>query len=90
RFFVLSFIRAGLVVAGLWIGLTLGGLPGAIIGLGLAHLTSYPALAWALRPHGAWDPGTDATFLALGAAIAAGAAMVHGDVILALSALHRP
>lgn len=90
RYFGLAFIRAVLVVTGLWMGLSFGGLAGAILGLGLAHLVSYPALAWALRPHGAWDPGTDAAFLALGAAVAAGAAHVHGDAILALSALHHP
>lgn len=88
RFFVLTLLRAILVVAGLAIGLAWGGLVWALIGLGLANLAAYPALVWLLRPHGAWDPLHDAVYLALGGMMAALALWWNADAVTALATMH--
>jgi O-antigen/teichoic acid export membrane protein len=88
RFFVLTLLRALLVIAGLWIGLHFFGLQGAIAGLGLANLAAYPVLVWALRPHGAWDPLIDMIFLALGAAVAVTAIWFNADAVAELALMH--
>ncbi len=69
RYFWLTLARAILVVAGLLTGLQWGGLPGAVIGQGFGNLAAYPVLVWLLRPHGAWDPGLDAVFMASAAVV---------------------
>ncbi|GGL56337.1 oligosaccharide flippase family protein [Wenxinia marina] len=87
RFFVLTLVRAALVVAGLVIGLEMMGLMGAILGLGAANLLAYPVLAWLNRPHGAWDPGLDLGFLALGL-LSGGLAIAYNvDAVVALAGL---
>lgn len=85
RFFVFTLIRAGLVTLGLLGGLQAGGLMGAVIGQGLANLAAYPALAWLLRPHGAWDPGLDAAALGLSGLAGAAAIWLHAGLFAALS-----
>ena len=72
--------RSALVVAGLLIGLALGGLPGALVGQGLGNLAAYPVLVWLLRPHGAWDPGLDAGFLLVAACLGALALWAAGGL----------
>ncbi|MGZ9809037.1 oligosaccharide flippase family protein [Pseudoroseicyclus sp. H15] len=74
RFFVLTAIRAALVVAGISIGFWMGGLLGALFGLGAAHLASWPAIIWLARTHRAWDPRHD--LLALLAWLAIGGALL--------------
>ncbi len=87
RFFVLTLVRAVLVVAGMLIGLEYAGLIGALIGQGLANLAAYPVLVWLLARHGAWDPGHDAGFLALGAMFGGLALWVNWEAVAALAAL---
>lgn len=62
RFFWFTAMRAATVTGGLLLGWQMGGLPGAIIGQGLGNAAAYPALAWLLRRHGAWDWRLDAAF----------------------------
>jgi len=83
RFFWLTFARALLVTGGILVGLSLGGLAGAVVGQALGNLAAYPALAWLLRPHGAWDPRLDAAFLAA-SAVFGGLAIWAGRGALAL------
>lgn len=87
RFFVLTLVRAGLVVAGLLVGLHVAGLMGALFGLGLANLAAYPVLAWLLRPHRAWDPALDAAAIALGGAAGGLAIWVNWPSLVALSTM---
>ena len=87
RFFVLTLVRAVLVVAGMLIGLEYAGLIGALIGQGMANLAAYPVLVWLLARHGAWDPGHDAGFLALGAIFGGLALWVNWEAVAALAAL---
>jgi len=84
-FFVLTLARAVLVVAGLWIGLQLGGLPGALIGQGLANIAAYPVLVWLVRRHGAWDPLHDAVFTVIGIGYAVLAVWLNWDAVAALA-----
>ncbi|NDU99468.1 oligosaccharide flippase family protein [Pseudoroseicyclus tamaricis] len=73
RFFVLTAARAALMIAGLSLGFAAGGLFGALVGFGLAHLAAWPVVAWLARAHGAWDARHDllglACWLIAGAAI---------------------
>ncbi|MFN4128360.1 MAG: oligosaccharide flippase family protein [Paracoccaceae bacterium] len=84
RFFVLMAIRTILLIAGLYFGVQMAGLPGALIGQGLAMLASYPALVWLVRRLGAWDPLHDGGFAALGVLIAVPAIWWRWDVLVAL------
>jgi len=86
-FFVLTLARAVLVVAGMWAGLQLGGLPGALIGQGLANLAAYPVLVWLVRRHGAWDPLHDAVFTGIGIGYGALAVWLNWDAVAALALL---
>lgn len=84
RFFVLTLARAVLVVAGILGGLALAGLPGALMGQGLANLAAYPVLVWLIRRHGAWDPLHDAGFLALGGVLGAAAIALNWEAVAVL------
>lgn len=87
RFFVLTLARSVFVVAGLWGGFELAGLPGALIGQGVANVAAYPVLAWLLRPHGAWDPLVDAGFAALGLVFGGAALWFNADAVRALATI---
>ena len=87
RFFVLTLVRAVLVVAGLLIGLQTAGLLGALIGQGLANIAAYPVLVWLIARHGAWDPVHDAGFAALGLLFGGLAVWWNWDAVTALTAL---
>ena len=87
RFFVMTLVRAVLVVAGLLIGFQTVGLVGALAGQGLANLAAYPVLVWLISRHGAWDPLHDAGFMALGAGLAALALWWNWGAVAALSAV---
>jgi len=66
RFLLVSATRAVLVVAGIFIGVQMAGLPGAIIGQGLGTLAAYPALVWLAVRLEVWDASHDLGFAALG------------------------
>lgn len=78
RYFRLTLARAVLVTGGLFVGLEVGGLAGAVVAQGIGNLAAYPVLAWLLKPYKAWDPGLDAGFLGAAAAIGALALWVNG------------
>lgn len=87
RYFLLAATRAVLISLGMVVGLDIGGLPGALVGQGLAHVAAYPVVVWLARREGAWDPLHDALF-AMGAAIAGGFAIwINWPHILALAAM---
>jgi O-antigen/teichoic acid export membrane protein len=71
RFFLLTLAKAGLMIAGLTIGLETAGLIGALIGQGAAMLAVYPVAVWLARRMGAWDPLHDAVFALTGLALGA-------------------
>ena len=85
RFFIFTAVRAVLIVAGLAGGTAVAGLPGALIGQGLAMLGTYPVLIWLARHKGAWDPGHDARFAVIGAGLGAVALWVNWDAIITLA-----
>lgn len=87
RFFVLTLVRAGLVVAGMLIGLQTAGLIGALVGQGLANIAAYPVLVWLIARHGAWDPQIDAGFATFGLLFGALALWLNWDAVSALAAL---
>lgn len=72
-FFIMQSSRAliyfSMVSAGAWFY----GLPGLLIGQGVAQLFCYPVTVWLARRHGAWDPRHDiiATVLAVIAVVTA-------------------
>ena len=87
RFFVLTLVRAGLVVAGMLIGLQTAGLIGALVGQGLANIAAYPVLVWLIARHGAWDPQIDAGFATIGLLFGALALWLNWDAVTALAGL---
>jgi O-antigen/teichoic acid export membrane protein len=88
RFFVLTLVRAVLVVAGMLIGLQTAGLIGALVGQGLANVAAYPVLVWLIARHGAWDPLHDAAFAVLGVVFGALALWMNWGAVVALVAVH--
>ncbi len=89
-FFVLVAIKAALMMAGLIIGATKGGLTGALLGQGLSLLLAYPVVVWLARRHKAWDMRHDLIFWTVAAAVAALALWMNGTAVLNLSALNLP
>ena len=86
RFFVLTLARAAFMIAGLLLGLRLGGLFGAILGQGAARAAVYPVTVWLARRVGAWDPLHDVIFAGLGLIGAALALWLNHSAIAALLA----
>ena len=87
RFFVLTLVRAGLVVAGMLAGLQIGGLTGALVGQGLANIAAYPVLVWLIARHGAWDPLHDAGFALFGLLMGGAAVWLNWDAVAGLATL---
>jgi len=87
RYFVLAAVRAGMIIAGMLIGLGMGGLPGALVGHGAGHLAAYPFVVWLARTEGAWDPLHDVGFAALAALFGGLALWLHWPNIVDLAAL---
>ena len=86
-YFVLAATRALFITLGLVLGLEVAQVAGALMGLGLAWIASYPVVIWLARTQGAWDPLHDAVF-ALYSAIAGGLALwIFWPEVHALSAL---
>lgn len=71
RFFVLSAAKAGLMIAGLLVGILNFGLLGALGGQFLGMVLSYPVTVWLARRQGAWDPLHDLVMGGLAAGLAA-------------------
>ncbi|MEP3688621.1 MAG: oligosaccharide flippase family protein [Sulfitobacter dubius] len=86
RFFISSASRASLQIGMLLAGVIYAGLPGALIGLGVAMLLSHLVLIWLARAHGVWDARHDLTFALLGVGLGALAVWLHWDRVLGLSA----
>lgn len=87
RFFVVSATRAVLQILLLVAGVSLYGVIGAVVGIGLAQTLTHPVIIWLARAHDAWDMRHD-VICALGAgALGALAVWVHRDAIAALAAL---
>ena len=84
-FFVYTAARAAFQVAGLLAGISAAGLPGALIGLGLAGIASHPVLIRLARRHGAWDARHDLVWIGIGLALAALAIRTNAAAIAALS-----
>ena len=87
RYFVLAATRAALIIAGMIGGLALGGLPGALVGQGLAHVVAYPVVVWLARKEGAWDPVHDSMFTGIAMLLGGVAIWLNWPHVQALSAL---
>jgi hypothetical protein len=87
RFFVLAAARAILVVGCMIFGLTVFGLPGAIVGQGIALGLAYPVVVWLARLEGAWDPLHDAVFAGLAVVLGGYAIWRNMPDIMALAAM---
>jgi O-antigen/teichoic acid export membrane protein len=88
RFFVVSGCRAVLQITFLITGVSLFGIIGAIVGMGLAHLLTHPVMIWLARAHGAWDARHDLVCAVGAGSIGAFAIWLHWGAIMALSALN--
>ncbi len=84
NYFLLTAMRAVLLVTGLIVGAEQMGLLGALIGQGIAGIAVYPFLGWLARRHGAWDWLHDLVFAVLGVLLAVLALAVDGGAIRAL------
>ena len=87
RFFVLAAARAILIVGCMIIGLIQFGLPGAIVGQGVALALAYPVVVWLARKEGAWDPVHDVAFAGVAAVLGGCAIWMNWPEIMALSAM---
>lgn len=83
-FFVVSAIKATLRIGLLLVGASGWGLLGALIGLIVAGVLSYPADIWLAIRSRAWDPLHDAVFAFVGGGLGALAIRVSWDAIAAL------
>lgn len=88
RFFVVSASRAVLQITFLITGVSLFGIIGAIVGMGLAHLLTHPVIIWLARAHDAWDARHDLIYAVGAGSIGAFAVWLHWGTIMALSALN--
>ncbi len=70
-YFLVMALRAAIQTAAFAIGVHLGGLLGALVGLGLAGLISHPLIVLLARRHRAWDLTHDFVFFLCGSALAA-------------------
>ena len=87
RFFLSSASRASLQAGLLLVGVVYAGLPGALIGMGVAMALSHLVLIWLARAHGVWDGRHDLIFAALALGLAALAFWLHWDKLLQFGAL---
>jgi O-antigen/teichoic acid export membrane protein len=87
RLFVLSASRAMFQISFLIVGVSLFGIIGAIVGIGLAHLLTYPVIIWLARTHDAWDMRHDVICAIVAGGMGALVVWWHWDAILGLSAL---
>ncbi len=90
QFFVLNFARAVFMLAGLLIGVQLFGLPGALIGQGIAMILVYPFVIWLAQDQGTWDPVHDVSFTILGAILMGLALYVNWPAVEGVLALKSP
>lgn len=77
RFMLVMAARSAILISGMTVGFAIAGLTGLLVAIALTPLMSYPALAWALRRHGAWNPALDFGALLLSASLV-GALMAIG------------
>lgn len=71
NYFLVMAARAGVQMLAFLIGTALAGLPGALLGQGLALVAVHPLIVWLARRHRAWDWAHDAGFAALAAGLIA-------------------
>lgn len=86
-FFVLALARAVLMIGCIVTGLELGGLLGALLGIGAAYVLAYPVVVWLARRMGAWDPLHDALFALVAVGLGALAIWLNWPVIVAIAGL---
>ncbi len=84
RFLILQAGTAMIQVLYLYIGISWLGIFGAVLGPGLAFLTTYPLRVRYLRLYGAWDPRGDLGFMVLGFAVSGFACWLHWSEIVQL------
>lgn len=90
RFFILAIARMVCMIAGLWIGVLVYGLAGALIGQMIGMIAVYPVVVWLARHQGAWDPLHDVTFAILGASVLAFALWLNFGFVTEILALNSP
>jgi O-antigen/teichoic acid export membrane protein len=84
-FFVLSLVKATSQTLCIIVGVLNFGLLGAMAGLGLSMIFTYPALVWLSVKHRVWDPLHDAIAIAISSAGVALLLWYHWDQINNLS-----
>ncbi len=84
RFFVLAATKAVAMIGCLIVGVSKGGLLGALISQGIAIVFVYPVVVWLARRQSAWDPLHDFVFVVFGTIVGVLAIWVNLDAILAL------
>lgn len=89
-YFLLSVQRALFMVTGLLVGVSLGGLGGALVGQGIAMIAIVPLVVRLARRFGAWDPLHDGIFWTVCLALGVAAYKWNEAAIAGLSALNLP
>lgn len=85
-YFFFSLARAVAIIGSILLGVTWYGLIGAIVGMGVGALLTYPVVVWISVKHKVWDPLHDVVFAVLTVIPATLAIWLHWDRILELAA----
>jgi O-antigen/teichoic acid export membrane protein len=72
-----SLVRACFQILGMFIGYQVAGVPGFLVGLGLADLLSYPFTAYLIYPYRIWLPQLDISALGISAIVVGMAWWTH-------------
>ena len=83
--FMYGAIRAVLQMLFLYIGVSMFGLVGGLLGVALAMICTHPVLVYLARAHGAWDPWHDAIWFTVAACAAATAVWINLDAVTAIA-----
>ncbi|NUH65499.1 oligosaccharide flippase family protein [Sulfitobacter sp. S0837] len=84
QFFMVTLVKAALMLSLMLSGTYFFGMVGAIGGQAAAHFLSLPAIIWLARTYRAWDGLHDMVFLGLMVAFGSAAIWIHRSDILAL------
>ena len=81
NYFWLQALKAFVQTVAFLIGITRGGLEGALLAQAVALLALHPAVILLARKHRAWDPVNDIVLFGLAAALVALAFWVNADML---------
>lgn len=83
RYFFVQAIRFVIYTTAVLAGAWFAGLPGLLVGQGLAYILGWPVIVWVARKHHAWDPRHDLAMVVVSVLLGAVAVWMHSAEIVA-------